>query len=137
MTYALTLPVQGSPEQAYCHVSICMANMTHAAMSACIHVSHTIDVRSYAHWFSMTDLQCLMCLSEPLLIEVRHSHSICQANLLAMRQASHKSCVGKAIEERCREMNLVKGQFGYLQAVQASLQPQHTQRVRQTLQNLI
>ena len=32
-TYALTLPVQGSPEHACCQVSVCKVHMTHAATS--------------------------------------------------------------------------------------------------------
>ena len=67
-------------------------------------------------------LQCSVRLSQACLVEVGHAHSISQPNLLTMCQAPHKCSVGKAIEEGCREVNLVQSQLGNSQAFQTGLQ---------------
>ena len=73
-----------------------------------------------AGWW-LAYLECLVGLAESLFIEVGHSHSISQAYLLAVRQATHKGSVGEEVGEGCREMDLIKRQLGNLKPPQASL----------------
>lgn len=60
-------------------------------------------------------------MSETLLIEVGHAHSISQPNLLTMRQASQKGVIGKEVDGSCREVNLVECQLWDLQALETGL----------------
>ena len=56
-------------------------------------------------------------MSQALLIEVRHPHSISQANLLAVSQAPQKGTIRKKVQHRRREVYLVQSQLGDLQTL--------------------
>ena len=58
-----------------------------------------------------TNLEGFVCMSETFLIEVGHTHSISQPDLLTMRQASQKGIICKEVERGCREVNLIQGQL--------------------------